>query len=539
MPIFVGDNADGSRIRSNRVGLAVSTANPGSASEGDIYYNSTDSQIKSYDGSSWNAEGAGGGGTVEVVASGTLSNGQAVILTSDGKVSGITSTSGDASQGSEQQFRNGYTSGGSGVYIGNNKVVIGYTDYGANTAHVLVGTVSGTSISFGSPTQLHDTGSTGSPLIVKVSSSKVLIAYQRAYGYVVVGSISGSSISLGTYQRFSDESQQNSWTMVYASNDSLGVIAWDDHENGEARTISISGTNITLNTIATFQATEVKHCCMTYDSDTGKVVIFYSDEDRRDTANAIVGTISGTDISFGKITNFDVDGGQYFNAAYDPDTKQHVCIYSSSAGGNFGICGKINGTSISFGEKSPIPLQFSDNLFGDNDITYPLAYDSNAKRFVFTIYGSNRGEAVFCEVVGDKVFTRDFIIFRNRTSSHTITTNYAMPTYDSDNQKIIVSYGYYLGGAAGYYGAAMVLTTPYTNSTLTSENFLGFSNGAYSNGQTATVQIAGIVDDAQSGLTPGEGYFVQGDGTLNTNADEKFRVFAGTALSSSKIHISK
>jgi len=539
MPIFVGDNADGSRIRSNRVGLAVSTANPGSASEGDVYYNSTDSQIKSYDGSSWNAEGAGGGGSVELVASGTLSNGQAVILTSDGKVSGITSTSGDASQGSEQQFRNGYTSGGSGVYIGNNKVVIGYTDYGANTAHVLVGTISGTSISFGSPTQLHDTGSTGSPLIVKVSSSKVLIAYSRAHGYVVVGSISGSSISLGTYQRFSDESQQNHYTMVYASNDSLGVIAWDDHENGEARTISISGTNITLNPITTFQATEVKHCCMTYDSDTGKVVIFYSDEDRRETANAIVGTISGTNISFGKITNFDVDGGQYFNAAYDPDTKQHVCIYNSNTGSdNIGICGKINGTSISFGEKSFLPFQFSDNLFGGS-FAYPLAYDSNAKRFVFTIYGSGRAEAVFCEVVGDKVFTRDFIIFRNRTYSHTVTTNYAMPTYDFDNQKIIVSYGYYLGGAAGYYGGAMVLTTPYTNSTLTSENFLGFSNGAYSNGQTATIQIAGIVDDAQSGLTPGEGYFVQGDGTLNTNADEKFRVFAGTALSSSKIHISK
>ena len=45
MPIFVGSNSDDSRIRSNRVGFAVSTANPGSASEGDVYFNSSDSGL--------------------------------------------------------------------------------------------------------------------------------------------------------------------------------------------------------------------------------------------------------------------------------------------------------------------------------------------------------------------------------------------------------------------------------------------------------------------------------------------------------------
>ena len=61
MPIFVGSNSDDSRIRSNRVGFAVSTANPGSASEGDVYFNSSDSGLRAYDGSGWSAVGAGGG----------------------------------------------------------------------------------------------------------------------------------------------------------------------------------------------------------------------------------------------------------------------------------------------------------------------------------------------------------------------------------------------------------------------------------------------------------------------------------------------
>jgi hypothetical protein len=72
------------------------------------------------------------------------------------------------------------------------------------------------------------------------------------------------------------------------------------------------------------------------------------------------------------------------------------------------------------------------------------------------------------------------------------------------------------------------------STTLTSENFIGISDGAYSNSQSATIQLAGSVDDAQSGLTPGSKYYVQGDGTLSTTADSP-SVFAGTAVATTKL----
>ena len=72
------------------------------------------------------------------------------------------------------------------------------------------------------------------------------------------------------------------------------------------------------------------------------------------------------------------------------------------------------------------------------------------------------------------------------------------------------------------------------STTLTSENFIGISDGAYTNGQSATIQLAGSVDDAQSGLTPGSKYYVQGDGTLSTTADSP-SVFAGTAVATTKL----
>ena len=73
--------------------------------------------------------------------------------------------------------------------------------------------------------------------------------------------------------------------------------------------------------------------------------------------------------------------------------------------------------------------------------------------------------------------------------------------------------------------------TSMASTNLTAENFIGISDGAYSDGQTATIQLTGAVDDAQSSLTPGQAYYVQDDGTLG----ESGSVFAGTAVAATKL----
>ena len=77
-------------------------------------------------------------------------------------------------------------------------------------------------------------------------------------------------------------------------------------------------------------------------------------------------------------------------------------------------------------------------------------------------------------------------------------------------------------------------TTSMASTNLTAENYIGISDASYTNGQTATIQITGAVDDAQSSLTPGQAYYVQGDGTLSETADSP-SVFAGTAIAATKL----
>jgi hypothetical protein len=59
---------------------------------------------------------------------------------------------------------------------------------------------------------------------------------------------------------------------------------------------------------------------------------------------------------------------------------------------------------------------------------------------------------------------------------------------------------------------------------LTSENYTA----------TATIDVQGAINDRQSGLTAGQSYYVQTDGTLGTTPADP-SVFAGTAISATSL----
>ena len=70
---------------------------------------------------------------------------------------------------------------------------------------------------------------------------------------------------------------------------------------------------------------------------------------------------------------------------------------------------------------------------------------------------------------------------------------------------------------------------------MTTENFIGFADAAYSNSATATVNVVGNTT-TQSSLTAGQKYFVTATGALSTAADIP-SVEAGLAISSTKLLI--
>ena len=88
----------------------------------------------------------------------------------------------------------------------------------------------------------------------------------------------------------------------------------------------------------------------------------------------------------------------------------------------------------------------------------------------------------------------------------------------------------------GYGGRGVVRITPYTTN-LKKNNYIGFSEAAYSSHHPARINIIGSIATNQSGLTVGQKYYIQTDGTLSTTEGDP-KVEAGMALNSTTLLIS-
>ena len=526
-PIFVGSENENSRVRSDRLGFAASTSDPGTAAEGDGYYNSSDNQLKFYDGSAWSA--IQGSGSVELVASGTLANGQTVIVQSDGKVTGVAGSSITAAVGSVETFdtsalNTSISRGTRSVYdASTNKIVTAYVMSSNAELKAVVSSINDTTPSFGTATSLGNRKQY--PSIACNGNGKVVVAYRDEnngdYGTAQVGTIDGTSISFGTAVVFNSSNTQAS-TIVYDENADKFVIAY--YDSGSARTSAIvgtiNGTSINFGTEVEMFSAVTGGIASAYDPVLQKCVFFvmlYSSDDK-----AIVGTISGTSISFGTATTFSTADAINTNVVYDSNSKKFIAVYEEDGSSDklYAIVGTVSGTSISVGTKVELTTSAVDYV--------AAAYDVQAdKTLVAYRTSSNTGVFILLTTSGTTVTANSETQFV--TSIHGTSA-----VYDESEKRVVISFRD--DSVVQKAGRVRVVRNATTTTNLTTENFIGFSDAAYSNGQTANIQIISSVDDAQTGLTTGSLHYVQFDGSLSTTAGTP-SVEAGTALSDTKIRI--
>jgi len=152
----------------------------------------------------------GGQNAVDFVASGTLSSGQTVALNSNGTVSQVSSTGKSFSEnvGTETQFQNGNPEWTSAVFdVASGKVVIAYRDtLNLSYGKAVVGTVSGDTISFGTPVVwLTATANFVTACYDSVAEKVVVFYTTGTTGYAIVGTVSGTSISFGSAVTYSTQ----------------------------------------------------------------------------------------------------------------------------------------------------------------------------------------------------------------------------------------------------------------------------------------------------------------------------------------------
>ena len=534
MPVFVGAGDTSSRIRSNRVGFASHSANPGTASEGDVYFNSSDGGLRAYDGSAWSAVGAGGG-TFSGIASGTLSNGQTVIIKSDGTVAGVTTSQATAGVAGTTAFDNNDVYA---TYAGydpvNNKILIIWPDEGSNNTKAIVGTVNASSntISFGSEVVFHSGGkiSYSSPdlaILYDDTNNKFIVVYRSpgAIGYLKAktATISGDSVTFGSESAPSPSvaGVEN----IYAAFDSDNAVfavstrSGSNSNHGRLHMGQISGTDISWSSnTATFASATTDQAAVGYDKTAKKFLVVYQYAGSRTESN--VGTLTpGTNpsMSFGADSTISSGLISFPALQYSPTAEKLLVVYRNNSPNSVrSRVATISGTSVSYGTE--------------------VVLSSSINRTPKLVYNSSTTNIDLC--------IRDYIQALSISGTAVTTTGSSIPinsqiyyhdfVYDTNADRGVIT-----AKPDGVSEAVAAIYTPsYVATNLTSTNFLGFSDAAYSDGATAKVQIVGSTDDAQTGLTTGSIHYVQTDGTLSTTAGTP-SVVAGIALTDTKILIRK
>lgn len=458
---------------------------------------------------------AGAGKEVSFVASGTIATGDTVILNSDGTVSAV---SGQAyvvgSKASASTTSGDYTTG---VFDStNNKVVVVWED--GNNTYGAVGTVSGLSISFGSATQILTNRSANSyHLAFDSGSSKIVFVYRddgsgaNNYGQAVVLNVSGSSLSAGTPVTFISGTIYEP-RVVYDSTNNKSVVFCRDSTNsfrGSALVATVSGTSISFGTKATFSSsTNEESIDACFDSNAGKTVTTFRDSTA--SGRAIVGTVSGTSISFGTAVTFSTVAtsiSQPRPTVFDSVNNKVVVLYKNGSADQLAASvGTVSGTSISFVNPvvtSGVPATVNN---GQN---WSATFDPDQGCVVFFV----KSDANIGYINTFKADTREFGSVFYSTESITTNYTYSQVVYDTNANKNVVCTQDNTNSAKA---TSWVFDTPLTN--VTDDNFLGISTGAISNAASGSITIKGGVSSNVSGLTPNSLYYIQNDGSL-ANAD--------------------
>ena len=486
----------------------------------------------------------GGGSTVDFVASGTLPNGKPVILKTDGTVEVVGESSTAVAEsipaGSEVVFNStGSTDYVSSAFDPNTagKFVVAYRDFAdSGYGKAIVGTVSGTSISFGTEVIFNS----GNTIYISLSFDpntvgKLVVAYQDndnlQYGTSVVGTVSGTTLSFGSEVVFNSGNSQFISVSFDPNTTNKFVVVYNDGGNatyGTAIVGTVSGTTISFGSEYVFNSAISYYHSVSFDPNTaGKFVVGYRDEGNAAYGTAIVGTVSGTTISYGSEYVFNSAESNYNSISFDPNNVgKFVVTYSDNGNSMYGtaIVGTVNGTTLSFGSE----YVFNSGTTEDTSVSF----DPNTTGKFVVVYkdvgNSYYGTAIVGTVSGTSVSFGTEYVFNSGQSV------YNSISFDSNTTgKFVVAYQ---DASNANYGTAILGQMGSTVSTtnLTTSNFVGTSTKAYTNAETATIAIQGGLSTNQTGLTIGSTYYVQEDGTFATTADT-ISVNAGKALSATTL----
>lgn len=468
----------------------------------------------------WSAPPAGAG-AFTAVASGSLTTGQTVVLNTDGTVTAVSGY--DSSAGTPVTVDPILSNFNGCTYDPvSGKIIFAFVEGG--NSYACVGTVSGSTISFGTLVSFALNSGYPMSLTYDTTNNKVVIAYTNwngsmYAGYAIVGAVSGNSISFGSPVSFA--ANDTSWGVAVTFVGSGKVVAVSGASPGWASggwVGTISGTSISFGPQWQFGGLSqvyVSSRSLSYDPINDRIVLIGNGSSF---AYSLVASVIGTDIGWGSysIIRSLSATAKASTSTFDASSGKTVVTYGDTST-TYVAVGTVSGTTLTLGAEKILPS-------GGATYVAPV-YDSANSRIIFA-YGSNGGSLKQCTGV---VSGTNISVSASATILVGVINGYVSCTYSVASGKPVAFYT--ANGTA--YQTAVVFQAGASN--ISAKPFVGFSAGNYSNGDVATVNSVGSTDSNQSGLNTGVAQYVQGAGGLGASPSPIATVYAGNSLSATKI----
>ena len=415
------------------------------------------------------------------------------------------------------------------------KIVFGFKNSDAgDDFEVIVGEVTDAGVfTWGSIVQVEAGTMQGSPTMAFDTNSNKVVAVWRDTGgnhiKSVVGTISGNSISFGTVVSVETGSESSKFGLCFDSTNNKVVTVWSEDSTGYAKSAvgTVSGTNISWGTAVDVNSENSDGFSCAYDPDTQRVLLVANMQSDNQ-INSYVGTVSGTSISWGSETQV-VSLGHDVGIVYDTENNKAVVGYRDNGNNTYAIVGTVTGSStnsISWG--TAVSWWTSGNCAGAK-----IVYDDYTKRVVVQMRRDTPPSNEQKLHIASGGVSGTSISFTSQTDTTDLPVYGANETGMCMAQKgQIISIARVGSLDQDTYSWRGLAGTGATD--LTTENYVGLAATTVANDATATVDVSGATNTSQSSLTPGQKYFVQGDGTLGLTADTP-KVYAGTAISATKL----
>jgi hypothetical protein len=450
----------------------------------------------------WTTLGAAGGQYSAIASGAIASAGLVVSLNADGTVS--TTTGNDASVTSPTAFTTVFTAIPVSAYDPvNKKVVVVFQDGSTGYPNAIVGTVTGTAISFGSSVVVTSVNSGDYSLVFDVTNSKFVIFYRGTsnYGYAKVGTVSGTTISFGAEATFYNLGITTNIASAYDTANAKTLLTFLDANALTTSSIvaTVSGTTVSFGSSVLNPSGQSARNAIAYHAAQGSFVIAMARTSDGNRGWAAVATISGTSVSFGTAVRFSaINVAGALAATYDPVNQNVIIAYANDVPlSSFALCAIVSGTVISYGSPATITTSTAQN--------FQMSYDANVNRVVLVYTDSTSfGVAYTLRVSGTTISAS--------TSFNFASTGIASPSivYLAEALKPAVFYKLNSTNRANW-----LLYTPFVS---TNNTRIGVAQSSAADGAAVTVKVQGGVDENQSGLTIGSTYYVASNGALTTTA---------------------